>query len=433
MFINEAFISYVWQFQYFEKNGLEDSTGETVSVISPGNKNSDQGPDFSNAVIRIGDVTWHGNIEIHIKSSHWIEHNHLNDPMYDSVVLHVVWENDVPIARSDASSIPALELNGRISNNLIYKFHNLIESRNPLPCSPDICRIDNIYLKSMMEKVLVERLQEKSRFAIDTLKICNNDWEETTYRVLLRNFGFKINQHPMLGLASYLPFKLIKKHSDNLVQIEALLFGTAGFLKEKAIDEYHLKLKNEYGFLSKKYNVTNGFLSRYQWKFMRTHPANFPTVRIAQLGSFLYGRTGLFNLITSTYSVKEITGMFDNLKNSYWINHYDFGKKSPRKNSLGKSSIHGLIINTCMPILGAYSLQMDDPGFNERAINLLSQIPAEDNKITRMWESLGVIINNAGDSQALIHLSNNYCIKKNCLNCMVGMKLLNTDGMALDF
>jgi hypothetical protein len=231
----------------------------------------------------------------------------------------------------------------------------------------------------------------------------------------------------MMALATYLPFRLIKKHSDNLCQIEALLYGTAGFLQQSKVDEYYGMLTAEYTFLKRKYGLHNSILTRHQWKFMRTHPANFPTLRLAQLASFLHKRQSLFGMIRDNRNAREIYKAFKSPVSEYWKNHYDFGKQWMRKNSLGKSSIYGLIINTCLPVLGAYGIFSGENAFIGQAIELLSQLPQENNRITRVMENLGFDNSNSGASQALIQLHNKYCIKRKCLDCKIGVKLLQLD------
>jgi hypothetical protein len=428
MFINESFLSFVWQFQYFDHGDLSDLSGSQVTIIAPGFRNNDSGPDFSNSVVRIGEVTWHGFVEIHVKASDWLNHRHDKDPAYDNVILHVVWEDDGTISRTDGTQIPALELKRRIHSGMLHKFHNLVNNTvHAIPCAADLPRIDIIHRASMLESVLIERVKEKSEFALSLLDACGQDWEEASYRILFMNFGFKINKHPMMALATYLPFRLIKKHSDNLCQIEALLYGTAGFLQQRKVDEYYGMLTAEYTFLKRKYGLHNSILTRHQWKFMRTHPANFPTLRLAQLASFLHKRQSLFGMIRDNRNAREIYKAFKSPVSEYWKNHYDFGKQWMRKNSLGKSSIYGLIINTCLPVLGAYGIFSGENAFIGQAIELLSQLPQENNRITRVMENLGFDNSNSGASQALIQLHNKYCIKRKCLDCKIGVKLLQLD------
>ncbi len=432
MFINESFLSFIWQFQYFNKSRLTTTTGEKLSIISPGHLNSDSGPDFSEAIIRIGEVSWHGNVEIHIKSSNWHDHEHQKNPGYDNVILHVVWEEDAEIYRTDKTIIPSLELNDRVDPDLLHKYHSLVENRQNLPCSPEIRKVDQIHISAMLERVLIERFKQKSEYVLELLKVCNNDWEELSYRLLCKTFGFKINQHPMMAMATYLPFKVIKKHSDNLQSIEALLFGTAGFLKGKAIDEYHAALKREYSHLHNKYQLNNGFLSRHQWKFMRTRPGNFPTVRIGQLAGFLLGRQNLFSRIRDIEHIRFIKKQLNTQVDKYWLEHYDFGKKYSKKNDLGTSSLYGIIINTYVPLLGAYGIYMDDNRYLRKAVELLQHIPPEQNKITTQWQTVIQTNRNAAESQSLIQLYNFYCIKKKCLNCSIGMKILKMNDLVLD-
>jgi hypothetical protein len=427
MFIDESFLSFIWQFQQFNTRNLTDADQVPISIISPGSRNYDQGPDFLNATVKAGQVTWHGNIEIHIKASDWNDHRHSRDQGYDNVILHVVWENDITVFRSDGTLIPSLELKHIVDSGLINRFHQLVNRTDSVPCAPEAGNVRTIVKSTMLQNTLVERLKAKSEYALEMLPLCQDDWEELSYRLLMRNYGFKINQHPMLALATYMPYKILKKHAGNLFQIESLLFGTAGFLKPKPADEYHRSLKAEYDFLSKKYTLANGFLTRHQWKFMRTYPSNFPTVRIGQVSSFINHGGSIFNLVMHPGPVKEMITLFKPQPGGYWEDHYDFAKKSGRKIQMGRESLYGLLINSILPLLGAYGIYADEPGYFDRALDMMEEIPAEKNRIVRRFESLGFPHAHASDSQALIHLYNNFCIKKKCLNCKIGVNILYPD------
>jgi Protein of unknown function (DUF2851) len=278
---------------------------------------------------------------------------------------------------------------------------------------------------SMLDQALTQRLESKAEIVYQLLKSSNNDWEETTYQLLLKNFGFKINSEPFLQLAKALPYKLIQKHSSNLQQIEALLFGQAGMLETKTKDEYISLLHREYEFLSKKYSIHESRLNPSQWKFLRLRPANFPTLRIAQLASILYSQKNLFSTLVQTDSYDKLLNVFSASPSAYWQSHYHFAKKSKGLvPELGESSKQNLLINTVVPLLVAYSRANDDVRLMERATEILQHIPAEKNKITKLWTSLGLSVKNSFDSQALIEQYNNGCQKRQCLNCAVGASLL---------
>ena len=286
--MSESFIHYLWQFQYFSKHNLLTTQGEEIVVFHPGFKNTHAGPDFYQSRIKIGDLEWIGSVEIHIHSSSWEAHNHNVDEAYENVVLHVVWSDDKPVKRMDGSLIPTLELKSRVDDVLQLAYKKLVNSPEEIPCATSFGNVSEITKLSMLDRALSERLETKAEAVNQLLLQNNNDWEETVYQVLAKNFGFHVNADPFLQLAQNLPYKIIMKHSDKLIQIEALLFGHAGFLEEAREDEYTSTLKREYDLLSRKYSLGSGRLNKAQWKFLRLRPANFPTIRLAQFANLLF-------------------------------------------------------------------------------------------------------------------------------------------------
>lgn len=277
--MQESLLHYIWQFQYFDKIDLSTTTGEELTIYNPGFRNTHAGPDFSNARVRIGNIEWVGSVEIHIYSSGWNDHQHHIDPAYENVVLHVVWKNDSVITRKDNSVIPTLELQGKIDQDLLLKSKQLLSNPHTVPCGVSMLSVREITRLSMLEKALMQRLESKAQFVRQALTRNNNDWEETCYQMLSKNFGFKVNSDPFLQLAQSVPYKIVMKHADKLLQLEALLFGQGGFLDEDIDDTYFRLLKREYALLSQKFNLTPGRLNKSQWKFLRLRPANFSNTK----------------------------------------------------------------------------------------------------------------------------------------------------------
>jgi len=404
---------------------LQTSTGENIQVFQPGNRNSDSGPDFSDARIKIGDIEWRGSVEIHIKASGWIDHHHSTDEAYEKVILHVVWENDKPIVRNDGTHMPTLELKNRVDMSLWSRYKNLFTSAEPIPCGNSWSSVRDITKFSMLDKTVMHRLEMKADSVLQTLKKNAGDWEETCYQLVFKNFGFKINADPMLQLAQALPYRVLLKHLDKPYQVEALIFGQAGFLEKVKEDDYTTVLLREYSVLSKKYTLEPKSLKLVQWRFLRLRPANFPTVRLAQLASLFVKQQNLFSKIVESEDFKQLFGLFDVEQSEYWRTHYQFSKETKGEVPfLGEASIHNLIINTIAPLLVAYGKAHDDQIFVDRAIALLQQVKAESNKITRQWATLGFNVKTAFDSQGLIELYNNFCLKRRCLDCSVGSHLV---------
>lgn len=422
--MKEDFLHYIWQYQKFNKTILKTTSGEEVTVLKTGFHNTDSGPDFKEARIKIAEVEWAGSVEIHLKASDWNLHKHQHDAAYENVVLHVVWENDREILNTDGEPIPTLTLKALTDISLLNKYEALMLSQNEIPCQNQFSEIADIKKFSTLEKALLQRMQRKGAEVSERFEKLGNDWEEVTYQILLRNFGFKLNNDTFLSLAESLPYKILRKYSSSCFQVEALLFGMAGFL-EGDLDEYGSKLKVEFDFLAAKHNLKDKVLNSSQWKFMRTRPANFPTVRLSQLTALMSQSKGLFATMTSASDYKMLVSFFEAKPSIYWQKHYHFNKESAQDfKGIGKSSIHNLVINTVVPVLVAYAEQIDNQLYIENAMALLEKIPAEKNKITKFWNSLDLETKTMFDSQGSIELYNEFCKKKKCLSCGVGIAIL---------
>ncbi len=428
--MDEYFLHFIWQYQFFSKENLRTETGALLSVFHPGYHNSDQGPDFSEARIGIELMEWYGNVEIHLKSSDWYAHQHQKDKRYDSIILHVVWENDCTIKRGDASEIPVLVLKGRVDSSLLDKYKTFINSGIHLPCSYYIKEMESVQLTAMFDKVLVERLERKGTALKRLTEENKNNWEETFWQIFVTSFGFKINNSPFEELAKAIPYKIIAKHKNSLFQIEALLFGQAGLLESDCTDDYFLKLKEEYLFLDVKYKLSNHKLEDFRWKFMRTRPRNFPTIRIAQLAAVLYHSTSILNSALTNDSFEEIRNWLSKPISPYWQKHYHFGKANKGfSNTTTASLLHSIMINVVVPFQAArFAAGLSEDSL-EKPIYLLEKMPMEKNKITAEWIRVGMLIKTAFDSQAGIELYTQYCIKRKCLSCSIGTSIIkSTNG-----
>ena len=417
----------MWHLQYFRKDDLKASSGETIRVIHPGNRNSDAGPDFSNARLKIGELEWRGSVEIHIHASGWNDHQHSSDEAYEKVVLHVVWENDKRIHRTDGSLMPTLELKGLVDPELWERFKELYTSADIIPCANSWSSVPELNKLSTLDNSVMVRLHSKAQAVNALFAKSGNDWEQTCYQLLSRNFGFSINADSMLRLSEIVPYQTMGKHFDKPIQVEAMLFGAAGFLESAGDDEYVTLLKREYTIIRRKYRLDARQMNLSQWKFLRLRPANFPTIRIAQFATLLTHQKNLFSKILEATSFKELYALFDVEQSQYWKTHYQFGKqaKAPIP-PLGDASIHNLIINTVVPLLVAYGKIHDEQSYINLASDFLQHIPAEDNKITRLWQPLNYKVKTAFDSQALLELYTNFCRKRRCLECGVGSWLIKS-------
>lgn len=424
MHFPEEFLCYIWQFNLLHRRELSGTAGETIRVVSPGLRNAHAGPDFIQARLFINEVCWIGNIEIHWRSSDWLLHQHDVYGAYSNVILHVVYENDTVICRSDGTSIPALVLKGLFNENLRWQYEQLLQSNTRFSCQHHIKEVAPIWITQFLSRLGVERLIERSDELLLHLKRLKGNWEETFYHYLGKSFGFHINAVPMEMLVNSLPFHILSRHKDNPLQVEALLFGQAGFLSTSFQEAYPLRLKTEYAFLQKKYKLKPVDVAL--WKFMRMRPQNFPTLRIAQFAALLICTEHLFAEILDKRQLSDLTSLFRFLPvNSYWLTHYHFHKKTKRVNTqLGQRTIRHLTINVISLFWFTYGRYFQRDDFIDETLDLLDRLPAEQNNITQMYLHAGVHIPSAATTQALLQLNQMYCEKKRCLQCGIGVKLI---------
>lgn len=419
--MKESILHYVWQQKLFTQQGLQTTDGEPVEIIDVGRINTDAGPDFFNAKVKIDGTIWAGNVEIHTFASDWNKHNHQADKVYNSVVLHVVKKADIDVFRIDGEKIPQLEL--IYPEAIEQNYQALINDKKWIPCADKIAEVPGVFIESWKNALLAERLLLKTSSIHNLLNENNQHWEEAFYITLARSFGFGTNSQAFEMLAKSLPVSILGKHKNDLFQIEALLFGQAGLLEHGNFDDYQQKLKKEYDFLKVKYELKP--IDGSQWKLLRLRPDNFPHVRIAQFAAIVHGSSKLLSKIIEQPELDYLLTLFRCEPSEYWKKHYLFGEESKEKSKkLGKSSIYSLLINTVVPFVFCYAADKGNEELKEKALNLLDKIPAEQNAVVTGWKDIGMEVNSAYDSQAFLQLKKMYCDGKNCLRCRVGHKVL---------
>ena len=421
--MNEHLLHFIWQYSHFDINDLKTNCHRPISLQSLGQHNTNAGPDFNFASMTIDGIQWHGAVEIHVKSSDWYKHNHHLDKKYNSVVLHVVWLFDKKVRNQRGEEVPCLELKPIVNKGLLLRYRHLMSQKRWIPCQDQIHRLDSFHISQYLQRLAVERLEKKTNQFVTQFETINNDWENTFYHSLCYSLGLKLNSHAFLKLSQFLPISVLSKHKDSLFQLEAMLFGVAGFLTD-VIDEYGYALKKEFTFLKHKYSLDE--MDQSEWLFLRLRPSSFPTLRLAQLAKLLTLKHGLFSKMMDCTDYSQLKKLFKSTTSDYWQSHYHFKKTSPFRNkSLGIISINTVIINTVCPLLFVYSQRKGLVQYQERAMQLLEDIKAETNTISRNFDKMGVTAKNAMESQALIQLKTNYCDSKKCLNCNLGTKLLS--------
>lgn len=403
-------------------------SGEKVRVIDPGILNRDSGPDFFNAKVKIDGKTWAGNIEIHMKASDWHRHGHDADPAYDSVILHVVALSDARIFRRDGSEIAQMRV--ALPEDFYKTFAYLTTSNTEIRCAHGLPQVDAIRKADWIETLTIERLQHKAARIEETLRNTNGDWNAACFMTLARALGFGLNGVPFEMLAESINLNHLRRHADNILQMEAIFFGQAGLLDPmmNMADRRYQLMCREYQFLARKYSMRP--IPRTAWKFSRTRPQNLPYRRIALLAKAMAETPDLLNRILKTEGNEdELRPLFKWKVDAYWSKRLTFGcdaQTEANPPSLSEGSINVLLINVAAPILYAYALLHSDHELKEAAIGLLTSLPAERNAVVRTWEQLGFRAKDAGMSQALIHLRKEFCERHECLRCRFGQYILRS-------
>ncbi|HRP90615.1 MAG TPA: DUF2851 family protein [Edaphocola sp.] len=418
---NEELLQFIWQYALFQTINLKLKDGSEVHLINRGNINKDSGPDFLNAKIKIGTTIWAGNIELHLKSSDWKRHGHANDPLYQNIILHVVYEDD--LKSEELGNFPVLELKPYISIALIENYRSLMESIPKLSCYRQISNVPDIILQHWLQRMLAEKWEQKFEKWQEELKGSQNNWSNLFYHILAKAMGGKVNGEAMQTLANCTPLKILAKHKENLAHVESILLGQAGLIPLQPIEPYEVELKVHYAFFQKKYGLEP--MDARLWKFMRMRPANFPTIRIAQLAMLIHEKEHLFSKILQMEQPAAMMDEFGLSTSEYWQSHFVFQKESVSSiKNIGSSLQQNIWINVIAPLKYFYGQMMGNDNLQKSATGLLELCPPEKNSILKIWNEYGIYAKNAAESQALIHLYNNYCNSKSCLNCSIGLWIL---------
>ena len=424
--MNELYLAYFWKNRLFNQLSLVTTSGQTLVVLSTGIENFHSGADFQNAKIRIDDMEWVGSVELHVKASDWYLHHHDTDQAYENVVLHVIWENDLPVCYQDGSLIPALILSLYLSEKALAEISPQSDTNASILCASLFDKVSQEKKYAMLDKCLKERLNEKADSIHELLSNNNFDWEETFFHSLAKSFGFSVNAEPMLRLAQSISLKVILRYRDRPYAVESILFGLAGFLEEPILDNYQKELRKEFIHLQKKHHWENAYLHLSDWKFLRLRPYNFPTIRLAQFSEMIKSNCSLISLLLEIKELNTIKTLFEIPLDFYWDSHYHFGKSSSKNYaSLGLYSFQSICINTLIPMLITYAKVKQQFEYGEKAMRWLRELRLEENSVVNMYKKLDLSIRSAADSQACLHLNKHYCVKKKCLNCEIGKEIIH--------
>ena len=422
----EHLLHYVWKHKIFPLHALQTTDGLSVEVLDSGLHNTHAGPDFFNAKLKIGDTLWVGNVEIHVNASDWERHGHQHDKSYDSVILHVVACSDSQTTRTNGELIPQLLLD--CPAHVRTNYRELYKADISPACYSVVSSLSKISIRSWLAALQTERFEQKTEAIKQRLADIGNNWEDAFFITLARYLGVGLNGDAFEAWAKKIPFRLVDKVRDDLFKVEAIFLGVAGLLDAEAEDEYMQKLKREFQYLQHAYSIEDT-LDAARWKFLRLRPDNFPHVRLAQLSYWYCQSRTLFSKAMQAESIEQIRELLVTNTSDYWKEHYVFGKTSPhREKKLGATAQNILIINAVVPFLYAYGLHRSNEALCERAGNLLEELKAENNFITRLWAAAGIEVSTAADSQAIIQLHRAYCEPKKCLYCRFGYEYLRHKG-----
>lgn len=416
--MTEKLLQYLWNYKVFKYFDFKDIEGNPVEIIQFGKWNKDAGPDFLDSKIKINGLVLAGNIELHIRSSDWIFHNHSQDPNYQNIILHVVFQHDIEISQLSDQKVPTLELKHYIDENIIWKYERLINGNQFIACE-SIFSKDKIPV-NFHEGNILKKLEEKSAEFEQSLVLYKNNFEAVLFHSLSYSFGLKVNAYIFRQIAESVDYGIINKIRQNPLQLEALLFGISGWLTSP--EDGQMKIwKREFDFLKAKFKLSDLI---FHPKFLRLRPPNFPTIRLSQLAD-LYRQQNLFSKIMEAEHIDELYDIFKSVKASeYWDCHFNFGTISKvQPKTLTKGFIDLIILNTILPLKYVYHKYHSEE-IVDKIIDLYQNIPAEKNSLIQSWKDLGISVTNAMESQSLIYHYKNSCDEKNCLTCSIGFKLL---------
>ena len=445
--MDEALLHYFWRNKLFATVPLVTTDGRELRILRTGVPHQDAGPDFKQAVVRMGGLTWAGDVEIHIRASDWLRHGHQHDGKYGTIVLHVVYEEDVGLGLP----CPTLELKRYIPPSLIAEYENLSRSAELLPCRSFLPSVTPLQFSGWLSRLAAERYERKQQEVLDSLRSCHDSWHEAVFRRFVVNFGFRTNAAAFELLGRSLPYKYVLKHKDSRLQVYALVFGQAGMLEEECAgagghvrgvgrgrkgdgenaegdgglenDGYYRMLRDEYRYLRYKYGLSP--IPVKTWNLLRLRPQNFPCVRLAQLSECLYRIPDLMEQLLHCGDVTSLTHISGFVPSEYWETHRHFGRGSPRHScQIGSQTVDLLVINTVVPVRLAYATFHGDDGMKEKAFSLLEQVGFENNVITRQYVEAGFPNGSALYSQAILEMHKNYCVPKQCLRCDIGCWIL---------
>ena len=417
--MKEELLYFIWHLQYFDKQALSTTEGHTLAVMTPGMRNKHSGPDFDQARLHLDGMEWVGSVEIHVNASEWDAHGHQHDAAYNRVVLHVVWRNDRTVCRQDGTLMPTLELQHRVDALTLQNYRRLVFeplAQQEIPCASHLSHVDRLTKLSMLEKTAVLRLDRKAKEIEERLKKNRGEWTTTAYQTLVKSMGFRVNSAAFEQLSSAAPLSLIRRYHHSPDTLAALLLGQAGLMDH---EDWPSAWPETYRFLQAKHQLADGALVRSQWRFFRTRPANFPTVRVVQLARLLVACSGDLAVLFEQLPTDQHVGIFQN-------SGKDLFRGVP---TIGVESIYKILINAVVPYQFAYGNFFGEQRWKDHAVSLLQALPPEKNQLVSKYRKYGYDLASALDTQAVLELHHSFCEQKRCLSCAVGASIVKSNKL----
>ncbi len=422
--MRENFLYYIWRYKKFRSEKIRTTDGQPIRITDYGQVNTNAGPDILNARLTIGSISWAGNVEFHTKASHWYHHGHHKDPVYDSVILHVVWTFDTEVYNCHGTLVPTLELNPLVTSQVFSQYeYFFMRPLKWINCETQISSLNDHVISNWFQKLFFLRLQRKSSEILSMHRQLDQDWEATTFACLAKYLAGPVNAAAFFSMAKSFDFRIVLKLKPDLLSLEALFFGQAGLLNIKEKDSYSELLAHRYKFLKRKYNLDNRNIIRI--RFLRLRPDGFPTIRLSQLAGIYHKNSHIFSEITESERAEEMIQLFKVTASSYWSDHYKFGKPSVEKiKSISREKQTSLVLNVAIPLRNAYR-DFLGRGKNLTDFGVAAELSSESNAIVSGFSSIGIKVKNAAESQAAVELKSNYCDKNKCMQCEIGNEILS--------
>lgn len=442
--VPEAFVQDLWAGRRFDVRALSTTDGVAVVVLDPGRLNTDAGPDFAGARLRIGDAAWAGDVEVHVTSGSWYEHGHDRDPAYDRTVLHVTLVADVwtgHLRRADGTTLPEVVLHPHLDDSVRRLLHAFYTRHAPdPPCADSWSAVPAHLRASWIAALALERVRA-ARDDVARAVAAGRDLGDVLHERLFAGLGYAKNSAPLSALARRLPLALVRQVAATASEwdLEALHLGTAGLLPapgallgaDRATADATMDLRDRYDRLRARLGPPP--LEAPGWRFFRLRPANFPPLRVAQAAALVRPGGLLFEqplarLVAAARATEPVDALRATLRaepTPFWNEHVRLERRTkPYRPALGRTRRDALLVNAVVPVLLCHAEATSDTALEAVALDVLARLPAPNDEVTRRFAALGTRAAHALEGHGLHQLYRTRCTEGRCLACAIGRHLL---------